>query len=304
MKITRQIETTLDIDDPIGFYGEGDSTLLETLARKYNGVCYAECKILAVTGIARKSQCFIDSMKHRHMGSLSVIFTAKVIVFNRGDVLHGCEVVRKDVDSVLCVHKNARVRMELSPLMKVVTVGQKIPVRVCSATYMVDETHVYVHAEPFLIGPQPWYLVNESLSGVTPAMLLVQEYVRKQEKKAESIKQTKGWKTFEGLFYPFVDQVTPKGQRTPIDKLPAGPTFVSRPSAMNRSEPFMYTMDSPPDGELCMKTLPPEAVICSMWLEYANHLRNMRLLCAVYATTDLVIAHKTFFAAVKNTKLA
>ncbi len=319
MRIERVIEATLDIDDPIGFSAD-PNYLLGLLRNIFEGRCYSRCLILDVLRVERQSFCTMDNMRVRYVGHVSVAFTAKVLLCNVGDVLHGCAVVKVDPQFVLCKYKEFSIKAVKRGVLATVAKGHLVSVVVTAAVYQLGEATIFVSAEPFVCSPvSTWMRVGPSLSSAgptsgtqddTPAVAAARATMLKAIKKADAIRAASGkaWTTFEGLYYPFTAPKPLVGRQVSL----VGSTlasltpsaFVSRPAALQSSAVFLEVDECPPSDVQLSAALTDEQIMVSLMLDCAAYLRNIRRICEVYNTSPLISQHAAMFAAVKQAKVA
>lgn len=150
MRITKVIETTLDVvgDDMYAF--DLDQMCIGLLIKKYVGRNYKSCLIIEVTRILRRSNVrMLETLDGK--ASVDVQFEVKAIVYIENEVVHGCKVVSKYPDRIHLKSEHAVIIItNASFYMGACEVGDIIPTVMERVRYSPGESLITMKALPFL----------------------------------------------------------------------------------------------------------------------------------------------------------
>lgn len=309
MRTEQVLEATIDIDDPIGFAANSNS-MIGILKERFEGKCYSRCLILEVLRVEQQSYLAMCSVKYRHVGSVSVKFTARVLTCDVGSTLHGCKVVKVDPKFVLCKYKELSIKANKKGPLAVVNEGWLVSVVVLEAVYQLGDITVFIRADPYVRSAQTtWMKVRDGDLKMTPAISAAQTIVDKAVIKADAakLKYGKAWQTFEEIYFPFkTHEAQPLTLREkPLSSLITAiraDILVARASCL-QSAPTYYETDECPAGDQQSNVLTTEQTVVTLLLDYASYLRDIRKTCEVYGTKELLTQHINMFAAIKQSKV-
>jgi hypothetical protein len=145
------LETTLDIDDPTDIYSNDRSKMfMEKLTEKYIGRCFHSCLIIKINRIIRRSFIYMkDSLNGG--ATVNIIFEADVIVYHKGEVINGCQIIKKEPSGIIhAKSEHAGVQLNIKADMSIYIEGDIVPVIVKMVRYNPNQTSISVSAHPFM----------------------------------------------------------------------------------------------------------------------------------------------------------
>lgn len=153
MRISKTIETALDIDDPISLANEPEKTLLNLLRAKFEGKCYNECLIDKITEIKRRSSIRINNKGANCFGQINVIFQVDALVFVRGEIIVNCKIVSSGSTNGIIMAESDRVNVFTEPPKDVagaLTPGLYIMIVVAEAGYISGSNVISINGQIFM----------------------------------------------------------------------------------------------------------------------------------------------------------
>lgn len=166
MIFKKTMETYLDIIDPFQIYStNADETFLKKLEDKFVGVCVKSCYVLSINKLLRRSYTYMnDTLKGG--ATVCVLFEAGVIVYNHGEVITDCHIIKKETRGIIHAKSEyAGIQLTISPDISIFSQGDIVPVRVNKVRYNVNQNSISILAIPFLPMklPKYKYLINKEL---------------------------------------------------------------------------------------------------------------------------------------------
>lgn len=122
----RMYEWTMNVEQPCKFLSS-DSNVKDRLDKVFTKTCYYGSLILEVTKINKTSMCRIITSNHLAHGAINVCFTARVMIYRKGDIIPDVRIQIID-GQIVGVSEYATITLEKSANNKVLTNGQTIPV--------------------------------------------------------------------------------------------------------------------------------------------------------------------------------
>jgi hypothetical protein len=145
------LETTLDIDDPVDIYSnERDKMFMEKLTEKYNGKCFHSCLVIKINKIIRRSFIYMKDTLNGG-ATVNIIFEADVIVYHKGEVINGCQIIKKEPSGIMhAKSEHAGIQLNIKADMSIYIEGDIVPVIVKMVRYNPNQTSISVSAHPFM----------------------------------------------------------------------------------------------------------------------------------------------------------
>jgi len=169
MIINKIIEHAIDVNDPITLYTDIENNILTILRNMLVGRCFHGCYVRSVNKLIRKSHCEINQDGLLHLATISVVFEVTALVYNPGDIIVGCTVIKRHDDLIICKGPHANIiintnQEKIKPLMSGIQTGQLIPVRVGQALYNPNGEAISVNGVPFTFMEPDCYRISAEKS--------------------------------------------------------------------------------------------------------------------------------------------
>lgn len=149
MKLQKQIETSLRIDEPTFVYADSKQNIMELLKSHYVGINFGKCFITDIISILKISECIIESRGPYCGGDVSVCFLAEVEVYSAGDIIF-CNVVHRDRDHFVLEAPHIKGYMKAHEKLLAISNGMKIPCVIQKQQYSVGATNISMGFIPWL----------------------------------------------------------------------------------------------------------------------------------------------------------
>lgn len=110
MKIIKQFETKMNISPAEMYAGDLNQLLVDKLRNNFENKCEDGSYVVSIQEILKRSKIKIDKSDLRGGGTISIRFSAEVIVYPQGSILVGCSI--KNIENnghILCQYENALV---------------------------------------------------------------------------------------------------------------------------------------------------------------------------------------------------
>lgn len=150
VKIIKLIETSIDVVNPIKAYSAPETYLMEILSNKFDGKCYAGCLIERVIRIHKRGFCMVDKFGDPNIATVHVVFEAEVIIYNPGEVIHGCTIKSKDLKTgIIALTKGTTVNiMTMDPhrIFEKLVKDQLVSVVVGSSKYKINYSKITINS--------------------------------------------------------------------------------------------------------------------------------------------------------------
>ena len=210
MIITKVINTTIDLFDPVDIYTvDIKSTLKKKLEDRYKKRCYQSILIIEIVSIKRHSSVIMVNNRLDGAAYVDVEFEAKGIVLITGEILHNCKIIEIHSNAITMEHEYAGIKLQKDngdAIFKILKVGQKIPVVIQKVRYMVNQTSISAIATPFLpsITEEVFYNITEGLSPEeTNELTNLMLEIDKEEDTHKSAMKEETYEFFKNLIYPY-----------------------------------------------------------------------------------------------------
>jgi hypothetical protein len=201
------LETTLDIDDPADIYSnERTKMFMGKLTEKYAGKCFHSCLVIKINTIIRRSFIYMQDTLHGG-ATVNIIFEADVIVYHKGEVINGCQIIKKEPSGILHAKSAyAGVQLNIKSEMAIYKEGDIVPVIVKMVRYNPNQTSISVSAHPFMpIDEMPVYynIVGDLSTDQKSTLNITLTRIKDEEKCINDMSTTdkKIYKFFIDLLY-------------------------------------------------------------------------------------------------------
>lgn len=215
MKITKIYESIINIS-AIDMYTKGvDNTVLGILNNRYLGKCEKNSLITKIIGIEKMSECRLNKSLLDGSGQVSVQFRAEAIVYNEGDILTGCKILKIDKgNKIICEYENAYVNIKGNRNLQSLHVGQKLTIKVNTVSYLKGTTKITINGVPYSYSYIfTVYKTNLNKTQITTENLeIINDKIKEIEDEIKLIKDVdqKIYQTINQIYYPFTQVVSSK----------------------------------------------------------------------------------------------
>lgn len=315
MLITKVIEVGINVQNTINIYTDEDN-IKHILIDRYQGKCFRGCWIKSINKILMIGECIINQDGVPNFGTIPVIFEVTAIVYAMGEILNGCVVKNKDKSGIIiCTTDIASIMLNAHKSLESITKGQIISLRVFGVRYNQGAAKVSINAVPFMFQEKPFiYAIGPITEGAKEMVANVLSRIEFEEAEKEKIMKDKprAWDTFDQLLYAYKEeQKIPSGAKllniVSIAKSGnAGVKYLSRDNRLNLSTPNVYgysDVTTIPSGAIVRGEIATSNVLILLLEDYCAHLRTIREMIGIYATEELLIAHKNLWQIFKKNKL-
>ncbi len=220
MIITKILMTSIDLLDPNDiFQADLDALILRKLNERYSKKCYQSILILNVERILKRSTAKITDNRLDAGASVDVQFEVKGVVLASGEILHGCVVSEIRDDIITAEHEYAGIKLKADPsgqMIKILQLGQKIPVVVHNVRYTINEHHISVLGAPYAPSPDNVIIYNnidnaEGLSAEETSKLeYMMQIIEKEEEQHKSHADQKQYQFFKDILYSYKTKQKPE----------------------------------------------------------------------------------------------
>lgn len=210
MFITKVLETTVDIFNPIEIYASDiESILTKKLSERYVNRCYQSIYITDVSRIIRRSSIMMVDNRLDGAAYVDVQFEVKGIVLVQGEIIHGCKVIEIHANAITAENKFAGIKLQKEVggnISKILKVGQKIPVVVQKSRYTPNQSSISVIGTPYIPAKtdEVFYTISKGLDPhETEKLGILMEKVEAEEALHKAISKEKPYEFFKDILYPF-----------------------------------------------------------------------------------------------------
>lgn len=322
MRIIKHFETKLNISSEEMYMGDLDQILIDKLRAQYEGICENQSYVQSIQKINKRSMITIDKSDLQGGGSVSVDFSAEVLIYPTGTILVGCEIQNIENNGyILCQYDNALIYIRGDRTIHLDR-KDKIIIQVLQTKYPKGEKLITVVGSLF-------HITNEfNMIALKPplAKTISQEYKDALGAKLIEINdaekelgkhQSKLVKFFTDTLYPFNKPLTPVKDFKTVNFLtiaqdlskgkdslkPGESIIVSKHPALRRETPEIITISpktKPPQNNWTnpqiykIKINPADyaPTILNFMQEYLEYITALSNMCEVYKTEAARNSHK------------
>jgi hypothetical protein len=302
MLIQKPLETRLDFADPLDIIDPDIIGLcMRHLTEKYVGKCYMSCLIVKINKILRHS---LRYMSKDLSGSayISVTFEVDAIVYTKGEILNGCQIVKIESDGRIHAkskHAGIQIRQDTS-LINIYKEGQIVPFVVNRVQYNPAQNAASVEAVPFA----PVFLDNVTYAVGKPldeeGLLRIRDLFRKIERLKTDIKtldsnSQKALGFFQDLVYPYKkDTYFVEANATELvltwDSVKKISGYICQPVESKIQSGVIYHFKDRPEGIVCEENL--VSILDKFLSNIIRHYQTMIELVETYPTFAKVQEYK------------
>jgi len=180
-----------------------DVVIMDKLRAKFEGRCEKNVLILKILEMTKRSGCIMSQNTLEGAGSVNIQFKAEAMVYNKGDILVGCEILKIERGGkIICIHEMAIVTIEGNRALQSLKPGQKISVIVDNSSYPYGKNKIMIYGIPYVysfrfeIYKLSAVVQNENLELISKKLHQIEEEIKLQTNK-------KRLNYFNEVYYPF-----------------------------------------------------------------------------------------------------
>lgn len=293
MKIQRIFHERVNISaPPISFCADLHNNLLRQLSFVYKNKCYKDCYITEINDIIKRSDCITSG----DTAYIDVEFTATAIVYNRGDMITGCEIKQRRKEFLILKTQRENIFVNNDPLTEALQEKLKVPIIVKDVAYRPFSSEINITGSIFMLEKAfPRYKVSNTIQKDLPeelsAMIKEQQDKLKQhdQKIYKVITETvKAW--------PGTQPVGNVVNLDDLESLKIG-EVVGRDTRGDLTQPTAYVADSDDYVELSISDIAQQ-----LYTEYYNWLVFINEMCEVYNTEEQLKLHRAYWTILASRK--
>lgn len=283
MRVIRTIQIGIDLTDMNHlFSGDINEIVSAKLKQKYVNRCLHGCMILDIKDI-KTSECRIDPASGIGSGYVSVAFTAEVLELTQNEC-----VVTKITELYpqnIILTKNDELRivtmLKRDTLLKIVQVGQYIPIRVVKQSFPPGKDIITVNSTLYTV-PKDSYIfqidpLDESEKEELEPLI---ENIKELSKKLKKL-DSKIVKFFNDMLYPFTTKPTIKSEEDMLKLSSSG--LVRRHHAIDKLTPFIQVIKKTDENIIVESAI---SVYKAFLNDYKNHIMTILTLCDHFHTSE------------------
>lgn len=99
MKITKIVETSIDIKNPVRLFSNAEPKIIELLAQQFEGRCYKGCLINRILSIKKRSFCEVNRFSDPNIATINVVFEVTATVYAVGEIINGCRIINRNEET-------------------------------------------------------------------------------------------------------------------------------------------------------------------------------------------------------------
>jgi hypothetical protein len=305
MRITKVLETNIDITDPVNVYSSPDTRVLEILANKFNGKCYKACYIEKVNKIIKRGSCRINKYGAPNIGTVSVAFEVSGIIYAPGEIINGCTFINRDANGIITLRKNNITIMTEDATNKYESLNsrQLVSIRVGIARYRVNGEGININGV-ILSFPTKTdaYKIAGGLNSedITFLKEAIEEHNNELGQLKNKIKGNEDVYTFfSGLLSPFKKQTSMGKHNMTLDgliKSGAKDLFVGIDPQVGIGEPHLF-VGADPDEKYhnIVSNVDKRIAMVEVISALTNNIRTIREYLEIYNTKESIGGHKNIW---------
>lgn len=283
MRVIRTIQIGIDLTDMNHlFSGDINEIVSAKLKQKYVNRCLHGCMILDIKDI-KTSECRIDPASGIGSGYVSVAFTAEVLELTPNEcvVTKITELYPQNI--ILTQNDELRIvtMLKRDTLLKIVQVGQYIPIRVVKQSFPPGKDKITVNSTLYTI-PKDSYIfqinpLDESEKEELEPLVNDIKELSKKLKKVDS----KLVKFFNDMLYPFTTKPSIKSEEDMLKLSASG--IVRRHHAIDKLTPFIQVIKKTDENIIVESAI---SVYKAFLNDYKNHIMTVLTLCDHFHTSE------------------
>ena len=286
MKVVRQITTQVDIKSMVEMYSPDiESVILKHLQDRFVGICFQSCLIQNIKKIVWRSDIKINQMAATGQGYIDVAFEVDAIEYlqNEGIVAKVDEINAQYSYMVLNKDNHTAINMRKIPELKMVNVGDKLPLRILIKRYQIAKQMISIIATLYTLPQEPSYIFEiEPLTDEEKAELGYElDEIKKMEKQISKV-DTKLLTFFNNLLYPFKNnKFAAPGSVEDMRKMKAS-GFVVRHERTDKLEPDIIVLSKTKKNQFEARKDSAKLVYMRFFNDYKLHMMIMLELCSAF----------------------
>lgn len=286
MKVVRQITTRVDIKSMVEMYTPDiESVILKHLQDRFVDSCFQSCLIQSIKRIVRRSDLKINQMAATGQGYIDVEFEVNAIEYlqNEGIVAKVDEISEQYSYMVLNKDNNTAINMRKTADLKLINVGNEIPLRVLIKKYEIAKKMISVIAALYTLPQEESYVFEiEPLTDEEKSELGYElEEIKKLEKQISKV-DSKLLKFFNDLLYPFKNKkFTSPGSVEDMRKMKAS-GLVVRHERTDKLEPDIIVLAKTKKNAIGARKDSAKLVYMRFFNDYKLHMMIMLELCSSF----------------------
>ena len=305
MLITKILETSINVDDPIDFIANKERHILNAL-KLYENHCYKGVYIIRIIKIIKASKCYMIKTNLDGNYNIDVQFEVEAEVYGKWDVLAGVDILGKNQVQYGKI-RNSNVIVNIIPTEDPIHEKQTIPIRVIMAYYG------YLQPNVTLTGILLTCVKNTPVFSIK-GKIITKNYkplitAIKNEIEIRDTLPTKKVQFFEDLLTSYPKTIPlPKGAHAvDIISLFSKPEITingiwTRDLTLYHSSSFVAKADSPIKPWNKPINENPDVVFRIFLVDILNYLILIKDMCNIY-TNEMIENHKNIWTTMRNAQL-
>ncbi len=298
MKIVKAIHNTIDLKSVRDLYSPNyDQMILQKLKDKFVGVCFKSMYITEIKDIIYRTNFILKRKDLSGGATCDVIFNAAGIVYEKGEVIHNCEIIKIEEDgSMIAKNDIASIKIDNNTGASIYKVGNKAPFLVEAVGYNPYSTEITIYALPLqpITMPIKIYQLDKKKQFVISNTNEVVAEISAIEAEIVSIKKAKSkmCDIFKKLLYPYkemqkFDKKNKTCDVTNIDELYKAINdnkMLYVPVLEIDDNRVFITEDRPAIGIIC--ELSADEIVINLLLQYKKNITIFLEFLTVYDTPE------------------
>lgn len=197
MLIEKEIITELNLESS-DLFKDIDDVVEKKLKEKYEGVCFAGCKILEILEVLERTTPTMAKNELTSIGVVNVRFLVRGEYYSDNSVISKINIVHADINNYICKNENIVVHLTHPETLKQ---GAQIPVIIYNVRYPIMRNTIVALGTPFIptpSNPKYYELTDYENEGTDVFKNIINNI-----KKLDDIKKYKNYNFFKDLLYPY-----------------------------------------------------------------------------------------------------
>jgi len=326
MHITKVLETSVDLFDPVDIYTPDiEAVLRRELEKRYKNRCYQSILILEISKLIRYST--VNMVDNRLDGAayVDVQFEISGVIFVQGEILHNCKIIEIHTNAITAEHQYAGIKLQKDTgnvIFKILKTNQKIPVIVQKVRYMPNQKTVSMIATPYIpqIQDEVYYNITAPLNPKeTEQLNYIMNEIKSEEELHKKILKEKSYDFFKDILYPYkVNQKYEQSKKAMTYKLKPVPLelksmleinsgIICYPSEDNKYNKRLFWNSSGDVSNIDSKALIVDsdlyAVLAEISNKYLLYMQALRGFVETYPTAESVQELLIYWKLCKNAQI-
>jgi len=308
MHIKKIITVGLDITNIIKVFSNPEVNILNMIKSLYEKKCFNSSYINEVTRIIQYTDAIIDQERSNVFAKITVKFEVDAIVYVNGEVINGCEFIKKDKEDILiCSTSNSSIWVNKGDYTNLLKIGQKISIRVNNVKYTNCSEKMAINANLFNydFDIRTFYINKIDAESKQYILYMYEKLDNELDKKKEILsKDTKLYNLFEKILTPYKNLIPKPNNINTIDiklpddildgKTPLNKYIYLNPKYIN-TDFKIYITDTLDPTLTHMDKIDSLTGYLSILEKYIEQLRNIREFVEIYNNNKLIEEHKSLF---------